>query len=698
MQIFLTFSHILILSLIFLGCSDDSSEIVPNTAPQAIDQNLTLDEDNSIAIVLSGSDADGNALSYRIVRNPRHGQFQGPTTNLRYIPFSDYNGNDNFTFVANDGRADSPAATVRLSITPVNDIPIANDLTYTIENRSSSILLNARDGDGDALSYSYSDPQHGTLSGTPPVLTYLPESGYLGSDSFEYSANDGENDSNLATVTINIVDGLVNISGQITYDYVPGSASGLDYAGTTVKPARKVVVQLLDTQGIPLKETVTDSDGNYLFSGLQNTGKVKVRVLARLLKDDLLPFWDVKVVDNTNDNALYVMDGALTDTGLTDNIRNLHAPSGWDGNRYATNRTAAPFAILDTVYSAIKKVLSAQNDADFKPLIVNWSVNNKTTDGDLALGEIGTSFYEDANLYILGDADGDTDEYDNHIITHEWGHYYEDKFSRSDSLGGPHGQGDTLDIRVAFGEGWGNAFSAIALDDPIYFDTSGIGQREGFEINIEDDVHENPGWFSEDSVQRIIYDLYDAHDDAANSDTLSLGFTPIHEVMKNGEKNTSAFTSIFTFITAIKDAKASNTDAIDRIVSSEDIATIEDIYGLGRTNRSADYPYINTTVGSATRFSTHTLNGTYNKLGNRQFVKFSITRAATYTITVSQNGGTDGDPDFELFKTTPFTHLTTSEEQGGPERLRIFLESGTYLLDISEFNNLSLANFTITVQ
>lgn len=684
--------------LLFSGCSNNSTETVPNTVPQAIDQNLTLNEDNSIAIVLSGSDADGNTLSYRIVRNPRHGQLQGSTTNLRYVPTLNYNGNDNFTFVANDGKVDSPAATVRLSITPVADTPIAHDLTFNIENRSSNILLNADDGDGDTLSYSYNDPQHGTLSGTPPMLTYLPEPGYLGSDSFEYSANDGSNDSNLATVTINIVDGLINISGEVTYDYVPGSASGLDYANTTVKPARRVVVQLINAQGTTIKETRTDSDGNYLFSGLQNTGKVKVRVLAKLLKNDNLPFWDVKVVDNTNNDALYVMDGALTDPGLTDNIRNLHAPSGWDGNRYANNRTAAPFAILDSIYSAIEKVLSAQSDANFEPLLVNWSVNNKTTNGDRTLGEIGTSFYHDSNLYILGDANGDTDEYDNHVITHEWGHYYEDKFSRSDSIGGPHGHGDTLDIRVAFSEGWGNAFSAIALDDPIYFDTSGVGQHEGFESNVEDAAHENPGWFSEDSIQRIIYDLYDTHDDAANSDTLSLGFTPIHEVMRSTEKDTAAFTSIFTFITAMRNANTAHVDAIDRIISSENIATIEDIYGSGRTNEPAQYPYINTAIGNATRFSIHTLNGTYNKLGNRQFVKFSISYAATYTITVSQDGGTDGDPDFKLFKTAPFTHLSTSDKTGGPERLRIFLESGTYLLDISEYNNLSLTNFTITIQ
>ena len=700
MQKLLSFTGSFLLLFGFIGCSESSksNEIIPNTAPVVLDQNLTLDEDTPLLITLSGSDSDGNAITYRIVRNPRHGQLQGPTTNLSYIPSANYNGNDNFTFVANDGRADSPTATIRLEIQALNDAPIANDITVNIENESSSIILTAQDSDGGTLTYTYSEPSHGLLSGTPPYLTYLPEEGYFGTDSFEYSANDGENDSNMATVSINILDDMVNVSGQVTYDFVPGSARGLEYTNTASKPARFVVVQVLNYQNEILHETYTDEDGNYLFANLQGYGKIKMRVLAKLLKTDALPFWDVKVVDNTNNDALYVMDGTLTDLGLTDNIRNLHASSGWDGSSYANNRTAAPFAILDSVYSAIAKVRSAQNDINFEPLVINWSVNNKTTDGDLSQGEIGSSFYTDAKIYILGDADGDTDEYDNHVIAHEWGHYYEDKFSRSDSIGGSHGGGDILDIRVAFGKGWGNAFSAIALDDPIYSDTSGPSQAAGFEMNIESDAPQDAGWFSESSIQRIIYDLYDSHDDAANSDTLSLGFAPIHAVMKNAEKTTPAFTSIFSFIKAMKDAESTTTDAIERIVSSENIATIHDVFGEGRTNKASEYPYSTLSVGGSETFSTYTSYGTYNKLGTRHFVRFTIANAGNYTIRVSQTGASDADPDLYLYLSQPFSNISVTQGEGSSETITRFLNSGDYLLDISEYNGINQANFTISIQ
>ena len=78
-------------------------------------------------------------------------------------------------------------------------------------------------------------------------------------------------------------------------------------------------------------------------------------------------------------------------------------------------------------------------------------------------------------IYILGDftaLGGDTDEFDQSVIAHEFGHYVEDRFGRSDSIGGDHGGSATLlDLRVAFGEGWGNAFSGMVLGDPIYRDS-----------------------------------------------------------------------------------------------------------------------------------------------------------------------------------------------------------------------------------
>lgn len=491
----------------------------------------------------------------------------------------------------------------------------------------------------------------------------------------------------------------ITISGNVTYDKVPVNSNhiGLNYNNITQEKVKNAVVKLLDANNNVLKSTTTDSNGFYQFSGVQESIKVKVRVYAKMQKSGT-PSWNVKVVDNTNSDAQYAMDGSLSSTGTSNSTRNLNAPSGWGGTSYTDTRTAAPFAMLDDIYHAMQRVLSADAQAVFPALQVNWSVNNVSASGDTTQGQIETSHYTNSNLYILGDADTDTDEYDNHVIAHEWGHYYEDNFSRLDSIGGSHGGDELLEIRVAFSEGWGNAFAAMALDDPIYYDTQDSEQSGGFNFNVEEETHTNAGWYSESSIQRILYDLYDAHDDSNGNDNLSLGFTPIYNVFTGAEKVNPAFNSIFSFITALKNENGADVADIDSIVSSENIATIDDIYGTGRTNKSNAHPYHSLSLGSSVNVSLSNADGSYNKLSNRKYVRFTIDTAGTYTIKVEQTNGSDSDPDFYLFKSSPFEYLGFSEaETPQIEEKSFTLSTGDYLLDIADYNNVALAKLNVTV-
>ena len=81
-----------------------------------------------------------------------------------------------------------------------------NQNVATTLNTGKSITLTASDGDAaDKLTYSIvNQPSHGTLTGTPPSVTYKPASGYTGSDSFTFKVSDGKADSNTATISITI--------------------------------------------------------------------------------------------------------------------------------------------------------------------------------------------------------------------------------------------------------------------------------------------------------------------------------------------------------------------------------------------------------------------------------------------------------------------------------------------------------------
>ena len=478
------------------------------------------------------------------------------------------------------------------------------------------------------------------------------------------------------------------ISGTITYDRVPSKVDAygtvkLDYDNIQKLTSKYVVVKALNENGQTVAETTTNANGEYLLNVPKDTN-IKIRVYARMLKKDV---WDLAVVDNTNLKALYVIEGELHNSGNSDSKRDLHAASGWDGNAYSSSRDAAPFAILDSINTVMQKVVNANPSITFPHLLVNWSPNNVAAGGDQSLGQIVTSNYDgNDNLWILGDVNADTDEYDDHIIIHEWSHFFEDKFSRSDSIGGPHSSGDALDIRVAFGEGFGNAMSAIATDDPIYFDTSGFNQASGWFMDIENAQHENPGWFSEASIQRILYDLYDGNNEGM--DNVNLGFRPIFDVMVNKERNANAFTSLFTFITALKNENPSDNTAIDNIVASENISTIQDNYGNYRSNSAQGIyttpVYRTLNVGRWITQCNQNNFGVYNKLGNRTFIKIKIPSSNIYTISAKPYGGEYGDPDIVLYKAEyPFESMGMSPlENASSDELTMNLAAGNYIAEV----------------
>jgi len=181
-------------------------EYSDNNPPVADDLTLTLDEDSFWGITLSGSDPDGDPITFTVVTTPQHGELTGTAPDLVYTPDANYNGTDTFTYVANDGMVNSAVATVSITINPVDDAPVANPQSVsTMFNQSVAITLTGSDVDGDELYYLLVDlPAHGTISGLEPNIVYTPVSGFVGVDTFTFKANDGLMDSNYATVTVNV--------------------------------------------------------------------------------------------------------------------------------------------------------------------------------------------------------------------------------------------------------------------------------------------------------------------------------------------------------------------------------------------------------------------------------------------------------------------------------------------------------------
>ncbi|HEX8702167.1 MAG TPA: Ig-like domain-containing protein, partial [Myxococcaceae bacterium] len=179
-----------------------------NDLPSASAQSVTTAEDTPVPVTLTGTDQDGEPLTFTVTTPPTRGTLSGTPPALTYTPSRDFHGTDSFTFTASDARFTSARATVSITVTPVNDTPVATARSLTVnEDSSLSVTLLATDADGDPLTFALgTQPAHGTLSGTPPALTYTPAADYIGPDSFTFTASDATTTSAPATVSITVAD------------------------------------------------------------------------------------------------------------------------------------------------------------------------------------------------------------------------------------------------------------------------------------------------------------------------------------------------------------------------------------------------------------------------------------------------------------------------------------------------------------
>ena len=177
-----------------------------NNRPAANNLSLDVLAGSTVPVGLTGADADGDDLSYRLINPPVNGVLSGTAPDFTYTASGT---SDSFTYVASDGRIDSSPATVIINVVtqlPLNSAPQAGNLSLTTAfETATGVNLVAMDADNDPLSYNIiTPPVLGTLSGTAPQLTYIPFANVTGTDSFSWRVNDGTADSATATVVIDV--------------------------------------------------------------------------------------------------------------------------------------------------------------------------------------------------------------------------------------------------------------------------------------------------------------------------------------------------------------------------------------------------------------------------------------------------------------------------------------------------------------
>jgi VCBS repeat-containing protein len=174
----------------------------------------------NVRVLDNDSDPDGASLTV-IGASTTNGTAVVNSGRVRFTPSLNFSGTVVFSYTVSDGTA-SATGNVTVTVTPVNDAPVANNDAYTTSEDMTlivpsvgvlsngdpvaGVLANDTDAEGDTLTaVIVSDTTHGTLSlNSDGSFIYTPDADYYGLDNFTYSAVDGSDTGNVATVNINI--------------------------------------------------------------------------------------------------------------------------------------------------------------------------------------------------------------------------------------------------------------------------------------------------------------------------------------------------------------------------------------------------------------------------------------------------------------------------------------------------------------
>lgn len=358
------------------------------------------------------------------------------------------------------------------------------------------------------------------------------------------------------------------ITGNAKYQRRKFTTYGLGSIDSTTYPIRRAEVQVLDSTGAIVQCTETTASGTFSFKIPDDGATYTIKVLSRSYNQ----YNKASILNDPTNNIPY----SISTTFVADTSKTVSTLIALATD---ANLKGAAFNILDQIYKAHDYLLNNTGGTFTvnQKIQAYWSkgVNPVTYFGGDA--DSGVSFYIPGTnrLYILGGVHGDitvsdTDHFDDSIIIHEFGHFVEDNYSKSDSPGGTHYGLYTIDPRLAWSEGFATYFASQVLNDPIYKDTYGYNDSDGdpgtgynYYYDMENNLNENnnpqdmptagslgEGGFRELAVSRSLW--------ASTHTPVSMPFSEFWSVYTGGFKSTLHFRELSLFL--MKQAAGAGTD------------------------------------------------------------------------------------------------------------------------------------------
>ena len=464
-----------------------------------------------------------------------------------------------------------------------------------------------------------------------------------------------------------------------------------DWARPVLRPVPFVSVELDNPAGAAVQSTSADANGIAQFSGLDPAVTYTPVILSRITIPSLGV--DFEVVNNTapvNINqgsfraryppyagaaAAYTPDRTLVNQALT-----ITAPDGWNAatsKLVDANRVAGPFALLAAAAVEAQTISAATGLASvtWRPLTILWSVKNKggltappvnfdqgivTGSGgfwssghqaiDATGAPTGASIAED-HIFLSGDPTFELMEIYPFVMTHEMGHFTQAQFSTIDSSGGDHGSQDYEDPLLAWIEGSASGIAALVMNTP---EQRRVGTVSGEIVVGAVDISTAPhtingtvvtqpvGWFQEDSVAGVLWQLYNPQGATRLSPAAVLA-----PMFSSAWQQGPWLNTAWAEIALLKQGNPAIASTIDSLVAPFGISAFgNDVWGVsefhtGNRNPQDVLPPYTTIVigGQAFQVCSVGAPNEYNKAGNRRLLRM-FGDGARHTLTVQGPPGT----------------------------------------------------------
>lgn len=509
--------------------------------------------------------------------------------------------------------------------------------------------------------------------------------------------------------TVYSVSDPTTITGTAKYYYRTLSNFGLTTPTTTPPGIPYAEIEVTNSAGAIVQCGTTDELGGISLQIPRVADTYTLTVYSRA--DNA--FVKVSVLEDIYSNQPYSISSIFTIT--TETTKNIGTFYAYARSAESAKIEGGAFNIYNDIYLANKYIRTAINDTSFvaPKVTVYWKAGFNPY-SYFNYPDNLLSFYSpgESKLYILGGYNGDvlssdTDHFDNSVILHEYGHFLEDNYAKSESPGGSHNGNALIDPRLAWSEGWANFIQAAVQSSNFYIDTIGVyndpqetGENGGIAIKVDlsataatasfDAVSSaGEGTFREMSISRTLFKAIST----TTTPNASLPFSKIWTAFSDKTNGLGASNSIFKNISLFNYFLFNNTG-----LTGTQQTNLDSVFSEEKQNRVTK-DYANTLVQqvgacSISKTITPTIDSNYesNQLTSNDFYKFYHDGVAkTISLNYAQGGSQTIDLDLILWKSN-YVYIEEYDEQHGvanpyyivrSKRLNPSIENGYESINLS---------------